>query len=107
MKQPILQFDFNDSPIIFSHPSKIIQTNKLTEVNECLRQVQLAADNGYYVAGYISYEATYAFTEYNRPELSNEQPLLWFGLFRAPNNEPIVYSNNEQYSIGKWDIDRK
>ena len=104
MKQPILQFDFNDSPIVFSHPSKIIQTNKLTEVNECLQQVQLAADNGYYVAGYISYEATYAFTEYIRPELSNEQPLLWFGLFRAPNNEPIVYSNNEQYSIGQWDM---
>ena len=102
MKQAILQFDFNDSPIVFSHPIEIIQTNRIDEVNKCLQQVQAAVDNGYYVAGYLSYEATYAFRESISSETSNELPLLWFGVFKAPLNKATILSNKESFTIDHW-----
>lgn len=103
---PKLQFDFHvngveGQSLTFTNPLEIISTDNINEVNNCLNRVKLAINNGYYVAGYVSYEATYAFYKINRT-IDSDIPLLWFGVF----NEPIQsVSDNKQghhFSVGQW-----
>lgn len=104
MKQPILQFDFQDTQVIFTEPINIIQTNELSEVEHCLMQVQSAVNNGLYVAGYLSYEVTYAFSKGAITKVNNNHPLLWFGVFKAPYEGAPLFSNNNDYHVGTWNM---
>lgn len=103
---PKLQFDFslhNDeiNSLFFTNPKDIITTHQLNEVNDALRKVKTAVDNGYYVAGYISYEATYAFYQTNRT-IEDHFPLLWFGVFNEPMENKPFYHND--FTIGTWSM---
>lgn len=102
MKQPRLQFDFNQQTTIFTKPIDIIQTNNLSKVHECLQQVQTAVDNGYYVAGYLSYEVAYSFFKKLHTNKENKHPLLWFGVFTEPDNSVATLSDDTDYTIGSW-----
>ncbi len=102
MKQPRLQFDFNQQTTIFTKPIDIIQTNNLLKVHECLQHVQTAIDNGYYVAGYLSYEVTYSFFNELHINKENKHPLLWFGVFNEPKSTVVTTSNDKDYTIGSW-----
>lgn len=104
MKQPRLQFDFNQHTTIFTKPVDIIQTNNLSKVHECLQDVQTAIDNGYYVAGYLSYEVTYSFFNNLHTNKENKHPLLWFGVFNKPETAITTTSNHTAYTIGTWKI---
>lgn len=69
--------------MIFTDPHRVIRTNKISEVNECLKKVQAYIEEGYYAAGFLSYEAAYAFFPMEKP-LTYDFPLLCFGIFSAP-----------------------
>lgn len=105
---PKLQFDFKVNEqedlqtLIFTDPVEIITTNKVNEVNISLKRVEEAISKGYYAAGYLSYEATYAFYKTNRT-IDSAYPLLWFGVFKDPIvKEPVDASN--YYTVGKWSM---
>lgn len=108
-KSPIfLNFDFktgegNTNNLSFSNPESIITTNELSRINDCLEEIDIAVDKGYYAAGYISYEAIYAFSKEKKTSLKNRMPLIWFGLFKNPskNHAPDTH---EPFEIGKWEI---
>lgn len=101
-KQPILQFDFNQQTSIFSQPIQIIQTSKLAEIEQCLHQIEAAIEDGYYAAGYLSYEVTYAFLNRQIEPKVNSLPLLWFGIFNEPDTEIMHSNSQETYHIGPW-----
>lgn len=104
MKQPFLQFDFEQTNILFTNPIEVITTTEYSEVDNCLAKVQQAIDNGFYVAGYLSYEVTYAF--YNE-EINNQPsslPLMWFGVFSAPTKNKEVTPTSDAYQIGTWSM---
>jgi len=106
MKIPKLQFDFynsskeGDGPIIFQEPREVITTYNIDEVASCLEKIKSAINKGYYVAGFLSYEATYAL--YNlKQTIDSDFPLLWFGVFNDTNkqNNHIEVGN---YKVGTW-----
>lgn len=103
---PTLQFDFhlNDGEqnraIVFTNPVDIVSTYKTSEVHACLKKIEKAIDNGFYVAGYLSYEATYAFYNVNKT-IDSEIPLLWFGLFERPIYKPLKNIVSD-FSVGEW-----
>src|SRR5690606_20332103 len=106
---PFLRFDFsldekNSDPICFSNPVEIISTKKLAEVATCLDEIQNAVNNGFYVAGYMSYEAAYAFSYRINEFPSVTMPLLWFGVF----TEPAILSKGEtkDFSVGEWKLNQ-
>src|SRR5688572_27238851 len=84
----------------FAMPHHIMIAKKLTEVLPALRQIeQLVKGNGWYAAGFLSYEAASAFEsglqthastallgEHSslRPAPTNDFPHLWFGLYPRP-----------------------
>lgn len=111
MNQIKLQFDFSDArlpfatdqPICFSHPTKIIEAQRIDEVLPALQQVQQEVDEGRYAAGYLSYEAAPAFQEIYQVKEKGELPLLWFGIFDQPHVGEELFPSEEKFQISNWE----
>lgn len=71
--------------LAFARPHKVISAYRLTEVRDCLREVEyLVAHHGWAAAGFLAYEAAPAFDRALRVRPDRGFPLLWFGLFPLP-----------------------
>jgi len=66
MTNPYLMFEFQDAngniqPIVFQNPIQVLQTERLEEVPAIMESIEEAIQDGFYAAGYVSYEAAPAF----------------------------------------------
>ncbi|MFC1631694.1 aminodeoxychorismate synthase component I [Candidatus Omnitrophota bacterium] len=77
---------------LFLRPKKIISTFKVEQVEECLRALDQALKAGYYVAGFMAYEAGQAFEERLTSNNTFQSPLLWFGVY----DQPLVYNHRQR-----------
>ncbi|MGM8363837.1 chorismate-binding protein [Virgibacillus sp. W0181] len=103
---PSLYFNFKNhsgkiTPLLFNNAEKVITANKVEDVLPCLKKVQEAVKQGYYAAGYVSYEAAPAFDANNKVLQNNKLPLLWFGLFTKPSSE--VIDHKKTFHLDSWD----
>ena len=102
---PLLSFEFSSSkgeiePLTFSEPHKVIIANTIEEVLPCFQMIQNAIDDGYYAAGFLSYESASAFDPAYRVKEEHSMPLLWFGIFSEPQHMSL--SSTGAYSLTKW-----
>ncbi len=101
-----LRFDFPVSnaaitgPLIFKNPEKVLIARETGEVPEILRALDQAAGEGYFAAGYLAYEAGFAFQvkgSWPQPACEEKEfPLAAFGLFRnfqTPGREDDVFDH--------------
>jgi para-aminobenzoate synthetase/4-amino-4-deoxychorismate lyase len=69
--------------LLFAHPREIVETRDPDQVSDCLAGLE-----GHHAAGFVSYEAGHALepklAPLRRSPPADEPPLLWFGLFDAP-----------------------
>ncbi|WP_051322401.1 aminodeoxychorismate synthase component I [Alicyclobacillus contaminans] len=106
---PLLIFDFVDKHgraqrRIFSNPMEVISANSVVEVHPALRKIQRMVSQGYFAAGYISYEAAPAFDPAFRVCSHQKMPLLWFGIFAKPDTgSDLCWEEN--YTISSWESD--
>jgi para-aminobenzoate synthetase/4-amino-4-deoxychorismate lyase len=70
--------------LLFSNPVELIVAEEAGAVREALRAVERAAARGYYVVGYLSYEAAPAYDAAHLVRAGAHLPLAWFGVYRAP-----------------------
>lgn len=99
-----LKFDFsvsdNGQPVEFQNPLRIITTYNIDEIDSCFLEIQKATREGYYAAGYVSYEAAPAFNSALQVKQGSDMPLIWFGIFeRALSPTPAEASD---YTVKKW-----
>lgn len=74
--------------LVIEDPEVVIETQLLGEVPELLREVEGYVAKGYWAAGFLSYEAGFAFLP-RMPEVRELAfPALWFGLTRNPKVLP-------------------
>jgi len=104
-KEPLLSFEFANSvgeiiPLTFKNPLKVIIAYTIEDVLPCFQLVQDAVNNGYYAAGFLSYESAAAFDSAYRVKEGSTMPLLWFGLFSEPQRRSI--SSTGSYSLKDW-----
>ena len=104
-KEPLLSFEFAGSdgeihPLTFRNPMKIICATTVEDVMGCLMEVEEAIEQGFYAAGYLSYEAARAFDEAMKVNTKSEMPLLWFGIYADPLQETV--GSNGRYTISEW-----
>ena len=102
---PLLSFEFSSSkgeiePLTFSEPHKVIIANTIEEVLPSFQMIQDAIDDGYYAAGFLSYESASAFDPAYRVKEEHSMPLLWFGIFSEPQHMSL--SSTGAYSLTKW-----
>ena len=103
-QQPFLHFDFEENQLTFTNPVEIITTTNFDEVEVCLTKIQQAVDNGYHVAGYLSYEVTYTFFNEIINQKQSTLPLLWFGVFNRPSQNLTPPTTDNHYHVGKWSM---
>ena len=102
---PLLSFEFSSSkgeiePLTFSDPHKVIIAHTIEEVLPSFQMIQDAIDDGYYAAGFLSYESASAFDPAYRVKEEHSMPLLWFGIFSEPQHMSL--SSTGAYSLTKW-----
>ena len=96
----LLVFDFADEDgtphrACFTNPERVIVARALEEVRPALREVQGAVASGYYAGGYVAYEAAPAFDRALVVREGKGAPLLWFGIFRAPEDSCMMEASGE------------
>lgn len=69
---------------LFLRPLTVLQAATLEEVEPLLRDVDHALKDGLHVAGYVSYEAGYAFESVLPRPVATPIPLILFGVYEEP-----------------------
>ncbi len=72
--------------LLFTAPQQVLVAHSAAEVMTALADLEAAQAAGLWAAGYLTYEAGFAFEERLRHLLPkrSETPLLWLGLYSAP-----------------------
>jgi para-aminobenzoate synthetase / 4-amino-4-deoxychorismate lyase len=70
---------------LFLKPIRIVAANRLDEMPQLFSQIEAAAAEDLYVAGYLSYECGYHFEKFtgSLPRAAGP-PLAWFGIYSMP-----------------------
>lgn len=75
----------NNEWLHFANPHRIMIAEKLQDVLPILREIEEKIEqNGWYAAGFLSYESAPAFDPSHLAKPSAGFPYLWFGLYPAP-----------------------
>lgn len=99
----MIAIDFRGFHLQVRNPEKILVAKKLDQVIPVLKEAESLWREGFYVVGYVSYEAGPAFDPKLIVSQDNKLPLAWFAVFHEAENE-----TNEQYGnyqIGEWKPD--
>lgn len=112
MKSPtVILYDSSSAEWLhFEHPLEIVTVSQPGEVVAALRRIEtLVEHNGWYAAGFISYEAAPAFDEAFKTHPVADFPLLWFGLYpkcQTMDGGPWTVEDRplptDLYSIETW-----
>ncbi|SIS40395.1 aminodeoxychorismate synthase component I [Salimicrobium flavidum] len=97
-----LHFRFEGKSLVFRDPEAIIEADTIKEVNNAFTEIERWLDSGYYLAGYVAYEAAPAFDPAFQVR-DPRGPLLWFGVFRHPEHD--ADKNTGRYEISEWELD--
>lgn len=104
---PFVYFEDQLNGIIrhFSAPLRLIRADTPDEIQAALNALQKAHDDGYYLAGSLSYELGYWFEDRLRPLMQSraETPYILMGVFGTPNEEPLHITGH----AGLYDLSPK
>ena len=108
-KKTVIDFKENGRRLIFQDALVELKTRKLEEVPALIRQVEAYQAEGFYVVGYLSYEAAPAFDpnlEVHHKQLLNEY-LLYFTVHKEPMTEdfPLSYAPVEMPKVWESRVD--
>ena len=103
-RKTVIDFRALGERYTFTQPIKELKTRDLSEVADLLAQVESYQEQGYYVVGYVSYEAAPAFEEklavYKAPLLG--EYLLYFTVHDRLETSPIPLTYEEVDLPSKW-----
>ena len=88
--------------LCFSHPSLIVVASKPDEVLPALEKTEdLVNSQGWYAAGFISYEAGSAFDSALSTRTLDEFPMVWFGLYPGFKSCRLRKPDFDAYSMAE------
>lgn len=89
----LIQFEKN--PLLFQQPKAIISCFHPASFNSCFDDIDSALQGGYYVAGFLSYEAGYCFEDSLRHDKEYDFPLLYMGVYEAPGRQNLTAGGSQ------------
>jgi para-aminobenzoate synthetase/4-amino-4-deoxychorismate lyase len=78
--------EFEKKPLLFTAPEATVCCTSPGLLAGALQEVEKLLRAGYYVAGFLSYEAGYCFEEKLREDKNYDFPLLMMGAYRRPSH---------------------
>lgn len=103
-RKTVIDFRALEERYTFTQPIKELKTRDLAEVADLLAQVESYQEQGYYVVGYVSYEAAPAFEEklaVHKAPLLGEY-LLYFTVHDRVETSPIPLTYDEVDLPSDW-----
>ncbi|MFV0480808.1 MAG: aminodeoxychorismate synthase component I [Campylobacteraceae bacterium] len=94
----MFRFDFEGKTRIFENPIKTIFTCKSSEVLEKLKEAEEECEKGYFVAGFLSYEALRDFYKITN-KFTYKFPLLHFEVFDGFKEEDSLHVKEESLHL--------
>jgi para-aminobenzoate synthetase/4-amino-4-deoxychorismate lyase len=85
---------FEKKPLLFQEPEFIISCTEPSLVSVCFREIEQALECGYYVAGFLSYEAGYCFEDKLRVNKTYDFPLIYMGAYKAALSSNIAFTGS-------------
>jgi len=76
--------EFENKPLFFDSPIEVISCRKLSEIPACFEKMETALGRGYYLAGFLSYEAGYGFEDKLKTGKTYDFPLVHMGAYESP-----------------------
>ncbi|MBS5366328.1 MAG: aminodeoxychorismate synthase, component I, partial [Streptococcus mitis] len=103
-RKTVIDFRALGERYTFTKPIKELKTRNIAEVEDLLAQVESYQEQGYYVVGYVSYEAAPAFEEklaVHKDPLLGEY-LLYFTVHDRVETSPIPLIYDEVDLPSNW-----
>ena len=85
----------NRQSLLFINPLKVFCCYKTSGIKSCLNKMQQEKEKGHYLAGFLSYEAGYAFCQKPQTEKNYGFPLIWMGVFK----KPAIYDHEKGFFL--------
>lgn len=86
----IVSTKFNKRPLLFRNPKNIISCYSPGTFISSFKKIEAALDDGYYAAGFFSYEAGYNFEDRLRKDKIRDFPFIYIGIYDKPSMEDIL-----------------
>ncbi|MCX5696344.1 MAG: chorismate-binding protein [Candidatus Omnitrophica bacterium] len=83
---------FEKKPLLFQKPKSIISCYHPAKFYACFKELEKALKQGYYLAGFFSYEAGYCFEEKLLEAKHYAFPLIYMGVYDEPLRQSIKSS---------------
>jgi len=96
----MIAIDFKNTRLRQKKPKRILLAEKLEQVQPLIQEVEALWNCGYYVVGFISYEASPAFDPRLEVKTNSRLPLAWFAVFR----ESEKTADNDWMKIGDYHV---
>jgi para-aminobenzoate synthetase/4-amino-4-deoxychorismate lyase len=97
------RFVSRERELHFMRPKDVLTAYTIEDVLPTLEKVQEAVNAGRHAAGYVAYEAAPAFDSSLKAHPPGELPLVWFGLFSAPEQTMPRAATREPYTVSEWE----
>jgi len=101
----------NTKTILFLEPIKTIQAWEIDDAEEVFDKINDALNEGYFVAGYFTYEAGYAFDDYLKKLCFKNAlaPIIWLGVYKEAkifrDSSDYIINNKSDYRLGETSLD--
>ena len=82
----IVLSQFKNKPLLFKKPVSIIAAYNPAALKSCFDEIERALKSGYYLAGFLSYEAGYVFEPRLQQERNYDFPLCYMGVYGPPEH---------------------
>ena len=73
----------NRHSYLFLNPARLLVADRLEDMPRFFREIEVALDQGLWLAGYLAYECGYYFEQF--PNIAVPEPLAWFGVYEQAN----------------------
>lgn len=87
----------------FGRPVEVLVARAVGEVRPALRRIERAAEEGFYAAGFVAYEAAPAFDRALTVRPGPDLPLLWFAVFDRPLEHRPRAGGRGGFRLGGWE----
>ncbi|MGP4040632.1 aminodeoxychorismate synthase component I [Gracilibacillus sp. D59] len=101
MNKIFLQFNFLNTIQQFINPIKVWNTYQISEIASIFEELEQFLNSGYYIAGFVSYEAAPAFDPSFHVHKNNELPLVWLAAFEKPTENTDNIEDND-FRLSEW-----
>jgi len=99
--------EFENRPLLFERPEAIISCSEPAHLSGAFKEIERALKSGFYVSGFLSYEAGYCFEACLRQGKKYDLPLMMMGVYRNPAARGLPEKQSQPFYLRDFRLNIK